>query len=186
VEFSRELGEWFCKVSQPRDVVSIAGTRADGESQDVGAERYHERLTKFIQNFKSRWIEESKQCGYVLEDIRAIVIAGEVSSTAIAKLGNIAQEVIGTGIPEVLADFNNPTLVTARGAAVMSQRLGRPCRTGMCMTELLTDEDYERKSRQWDELEKKIQYKRELLGRLESPEEWAMRKPKLITAAGEV
>jgi hypothetical protein len=54
------------------------------------------------------------------------------------------------------------------------------------MTELLTDKEYERKSRQWDELEKKIKYKRELLGRLESPEEWAMRKPKLITAAGKV
>jgi hypothetical protein len=55
----------------------------------------------------------------------------------------------------------------------------------MCRTELLTDEEYEIESRWWDERERQRKEEQELLGRLESPEEWARRKPKLITAAGD-
>jgi hypothetical protein len=107
-------------------MVCVAGTWADVQPQDVGTETYDERLPILMQEFKAHWLDESKERGYVLEDIRAIVIAGEVSAAAIARLGNIATKAIGTSIPEVLADFNNPTLTAARGAAVRSQRLGRP------------------------------------------------------------
>jgi hypothetical protein len=85
----------------------------------------------------------------------------------------------------VLADFKNPTLVTARGAACRAQILGRPARTGMCCPMILTDEEYEQAAKWQDEGEKERKYLQELLGRLESPGEWAKRKPKLITAAGE-
>jgi hypothetical protein len=104
-EFSRKLGERFCKVSQPCALVCVVGIRADGGPQNVGAETYDEDMSRFIQDFKAYWLENSRERAYVSEEIRAIVIAGEVSPPAIAKLGHIAQATIRTGIPEILADL---------------------------------------------------------------------------------
>jgi hypothetical protein len=170
VEFSRGLGERYSNVSQ----------------SGVGVETYHGRLKAFMADFVTHWSEETQHHDPVLpSDIRAIVIAGEVSSQALTALGTVTQELLGTGIPQVLADFQNPTLVTARGAACRAQMLGRPSLTGECSLVTLTDEEYEQQAKEWDEIEKKRKYEQALLGRLESPEEWAKRKPKLITAAGE-
>jgi hypothetical protein len=118
-----------------------------------------------------------------LEDIRAIVIADEISATSAAELGEIAQKAVGTGIPQVLTD-DEPSAVIVRGAAMSAHYFASASRDAGCSRDSLTDEQYEQTMKrfertvyaQWAVYQKGPEP--------ESPEDWAKRKPRLITAAG--
>jgi hypothetical protein len=180
-KFSRECRERFRKVS-------LASSHADDKkeidkkTQDLGAQAYDERLTAFINDFIPTWTQSSLFNG--LEDIRAIVVAGDISAASAAEVGEIAQKAVRTGIPRVLTD-EDPSAVLIRGAAMRAHYFASASKAAGCSRKKLTDEQYEQTMRNYEKWvhEKLAEY---LKGpELESPEVWARRKPKLITAAGE-
>ena len=92
-------------------------------------------MTAFFQDFITDWLDEEPYEDRTKEDICAIVVAGKVPSASIAELGKIAQEVIATGIPNVLANLDDLTVVLAHGAAIGAYEWGKPAKmVGCCIS----------------------------------------------------
>jgi hypothetical protein len=76
------------------------------------------------------------------EDIRAIVIAGEASASAIAELTAITRDVVGTDVVKVMNDID-PSEVAAHGAAAIARWTQRiDGRTLATTGNMLPDEKY--------------------------------------------
>jgi hypothetical protein len=181
-KFSRGCRERFRKVGLPSNFPNDKA-EIDKTLQNLDAQDYHERLTAFMNDFISEWPQ--KWVGIIgLEDIRAMFIAGEVSAASVAELGQIVQKAVGTGIPQVLID-EDPSAVLVRGAQCVHTNSPWHLEMGGCLRDSLTDEQY---GHLMKAAEKSVHA--HLAAYLkgpepESPEEWAKRKPKLITTAGE-
>jgi hypothetical protein len=180
-KFSRECGERFRKVSLASSHTNDH-KKIDKKIQDLGAQAYHERLTAFINDFIATWTQSPLFNG--LEDIRAIVVAGEISAASATEVGEIAQKAVGTGILQVLTD-EDPSAVLIRSAAMRAHYFASASEPAGCSRKTLTDEQYEQTISNYEKWvhDKLAAY---LKGPgLESPEIRAKRKPKLITATGE-
>jgi hypothetical protein len=179
-KFSRGCGERFRKVSLAPSH-SEDNTETKTEIQDLGSQTYRERLTAFMNDFILDWPQTDGINS--LEDIRAIVIAGEVSAALAAELGEIEQKAIGTVIPQVLTD-EDPSAVIVRGAAMRAHYFASASRDAGCSHDSLTDEQYEQKMKRFERTVYAQWAAYQEGPEPESPEEWAKRKPRLITAAG--
>jgi hypothetical protein len=82
--------------------------------QDISKEAYTEQLSSFVRGF----IDDEVLPHRAREDIRAIVVAGEASASAIAELTAITHDAVGTDVVKVMSDID-PSEVAAHGAAAM-------------------------------------------------------------------
>jgi hypothetical protein len=84
--------------------------------QAISEAAYLERINKFVRDL----LVEQVLPEHKLEDLRAIIIVGEVLVAAVKELGDAALEAVGTEKVKLLTDFE-PSEVVAHGAAVFSR-----------------------------------------------------------------
>jgi hypothetical protein len=115
----------------------------------MSEDEYRQNLRDFANDFVRN--EVLLECAR--EDVRAIVVAGDVPAPRAFKLGTYVQEALGAHKVKILMDMKNPIAPIVGGAAERARDLGRPFRTGPCGPRQLTDEQYEEALKQWKAIE---------------------------------
>jgi hypothetical protein len=118
-----------------------------------------------------------------------MVVAGEAPPQAIAELAEIARKEVGytVRVPTDTTMGSYPQEVLARGTAEWAASIGRAYKSTSCgqVSRFLTKDEYERALREREEEVKRRAEACRRVPELDSPEVWAKRKPRLLTAAGE-
>jgi hypothetical protein len=121
-----ELGTYYVhcrkicidKGENSRQVSSNTGRRAHKDVQltqtkAIGAGAYEEKIRALLLHFLNKHVLSKHK----REDIRAIIISGEASTTAENKLGDTALELVGTGEVKLMKEIDSSEVV-AYGAVV--------------------------------------------------------------------
>jgi hypothetical protein len=109
--FQGDLGALRLKVSQ--SAVSASGSIQSEQELDLSIPDYCRTIHDFLKDF----VENETLPDHAREDIRAIVIAGDVPPKVVGYLGNVVRRAVGGNIVKVLMNVDRPLLPIARGAA---------------------------------------------------------------------
>lgn len=103
----------------------------------MGKDVYHGHISNFVRGF----INDRVLTHHKRENIRAIVIAGEASTTAIELLGGAAREAVGHEQVELITDIE-PSEVVAHGAAVWARTIREKSENFGSSCEGMFDDEY--------------------------------------------